>query len=96
VCHINAAANRDPLAFEDPELLDVVRPNAKEHIGFGYGAHYCLGQALARLEGRIFFETMTRRFPELRLAADEFEWTGNAEFRSLVRLPVILGAERAS
>jgi len=64
------AANRDPVWFDDPERFDVRRPNAREHIGFGKGIHYCLGAALTRLEVRIMLEHLTARIPSLRLSLD--------------------------
>ncbi|WP_059012731.1 cytochrome P450 [Streptomyces specialis] len=61
------AANRDPERFENPELLDVTR-SATSHLGFGHGAHQCLGQQLARIELRVGLTALLRRFPALRLA----------------------------
>lgn len=61
------AANRDPDVFEDPDTLDIRRPNARDHLSFGGGHHLCLGAPLARLEARIVFEELTRRLPDLRL-----------------------------
>jgi cytochrome P450 family 142 subfamily A polypeptide 1 len=63
------SANRDEAKFADPERFDVERrPN--EHLAFGFGAHYCLGQALARLELTVMFEQLLVRLPDLELAAD--------------------------
>ncbi len=62
-----AAANRDPAVFEDPDTLDITRPPGG-HVAFGHGAHACLGQQLARVELRIAFPALLRRFPGLRLA----------------------------
>lgn len=89
------AANRDPAEFEDPDRFDITRP-VQPHVGFGMGAHICLGAALARLEGRIIFETICQRFPDLQLAADPqtFEWLPTPTFHGLRRLPVTLGADR--
>lgn len=61
------AANRDPARFPDAERLDVTR-DARGHIGFGHGAHQCVGQALARIELVATFTALTRDFPTLRLA----------------------------
>jgi cytochrome P450 len=94
VMPVIAAANRDPRAFADPEAVDLGR-DAGAHITFGYGPHFCLGNALARMEAEIFFSTVARRFPKLELAADpsELEWHGNAMFRTVKRLPVALGRD---
>ncbi|WP_432000738.1 cytochrome P450 [Streptomyces sioyaensis] len=61
------AANRDPARFPDPDTLDLHR-KATGHLAFGHGIHQCLGQQLARVEMRIAFPALFRRFPTLRLA----------------------------
>ena len=61
-----SSANRDPAHFADPEGYDVTRsPN--NHIAFGFGTHFCLGAALARMEIRLFFEELVRRVRSMRL-----------------------------
>ena len=61
-----SSANRDPAHFADPERYDVTRsPN--NHIAFGFGTHFCLGAALARMEIRLFFEELVRRVRSMRL-----------------------------
>jgi cytochrome P450 len=57
------AANRDERRYPDGDRFDI-RREIGQHLTFGYGAHYCLGAALARLEGRIALEEVLRRFPE--------------------------------
>ena len=61
------SANRDPAAFAEPERFDVGRRH-NLHVAFGFGTHFCLGAALARLEIRVMFEELLRRLPDLRLA----------------------------
>ena len=63
------SANRDETVFDDPFRFDVLRsPN--NHLAFGFGSHFCLGNALARLELRTMFEQLFTRLPDLRLADD--------------------------
>ena len=61
-----AAANRDPSHWDDPEAFDIHREEAKRHVGFGAGVHYCIGAPLARMEGRIAFERLLTRMENIR------------------------------
>jgi cytochrome P450 PksS len=74
-----ASANHDPDRFANPEVYDITRSNANRHVAFGRGIHVCLGAPLARVEGQVAFETLVRRYPNLRLAVpeDEIQWSGN-------------------
>jgi cytochrome P450 len=82
-------ANRDPGEFPDPDRLDLTRPNAGRHMTFISGPHYCLGAALAKVEGEIMFATLARRFPTVRIDG-RHEWRDTAILRSLHRLPLTL------
>ncbi|GAB3491921.1 cytochrome P450 [Amycolatopsis cihanbeyliensis] len=64
------AANRDPARFADPDTLDLGRGDAGGHLAFGHGLHQCLGQQLARIEMRVGYAELFRRFPGLRLAVE--------------------------
>jgi cytochrome P450 len=81
------AANHDPAVFDEPERLDVGRdPNP--HLAFGFGAHFCLGAPLARLEAEIAFRVLLERFPHMQLATEAPEFRSNPVLRGLVSLPV--------
>lgn len=84
-----AGANRDPAQFPEPDRLDIGRePN--RHLAFGHGPHFCLGAALARLEGRIALGSLLARFPRIGLATDRPERLPLTTFRALKALPVTL------
>jgi cytochrome P450 len=90
------SANRDPLKFDAPDRLDVMRPgNAQDaHLGFGHGSHYCLGAPLARLETQLALTILFDRFPGMRPAEPrgEARWleVPFPAFRGLAELPVVL------
>jgi cytochrome P450/ABC-type nitrate/sulfonate/bicarbonate transport system ATPase subunit len=66
-----AAAGRDPERFDDPDAFDLHRANARHHIAFGKGIHFCLGANLARLEAAIALGELADRFPRLGLEAGQ-------------------------
>ena len=88
---VMGAANRDEAKFPEPDRLDVTRPNKREHLSLAFGAHHCLGAALARLEGDVVFSTLLRRFPEARLLDDQPAYAGSAMLRAIQALPTDLG-----
>jgi len=85
------SANRDARAFADPFVFNVERePN--EHVAFGYGAHFCLGASLARLELRVMFEEILTRMPSLELATNQPPQLRASNFISGIEaLPVKVG-----
>ena len=83
-----AAANRDPEVFEEPDAFNIVRTGSK-HLTFSVGPHYCLGQALARLEAPIALERLLREFPRLEIAG-EITWRRNWQLRQVSALPIEL------
>ena len=86
---ILGAANHDPEQFERPEALDVTREH-NAHLGFGKGAHYCLGAPLARLETEIALASLLHHLPGLRLAVppEEIRYRALPGFKALDVLPV--------
>ncbi|MEU3909802.1 MULTISPECIES: cytochrome P450 [unclassified Streptomyces] len=84
-----ADADRDPDRFKEPDRFDI-RRDARGHIAFGHGLHYCLGAPLARLEGRIALRSLLERFPDLAVDAEEAElpWIPGMLIRGVKKLPV--------
>lgn len=82
-------ANQDPSMFDNARHFDIARkPN--RHLTFGYGAHFCMGAALARLEGEITFPHLVQRFPKLKLAAEPIDWHATIIMRGPRVMPVEL------
>jgi cytochrome P450 len=86
-----AAANRDQEAFEDPGRFDVTRANAKGHVSFSAGRHFCLGAALARMEGEVGLRSLFDRYPDLQTLPGARR-RGTRILRGYATLPVRLGA----
>jgi cytochrome P450 len=82
------SANRDSAVFVDADVFDVTRkPNP--HLGFGQGVHYCLGANLARLELRVLFEELLRRFASVKVV-EPVEWTRSNRHTGIRHLVVEL------
>ena len=84
-----AAANRDERRFEDPERFDIHR-DVGQHVTFGYGAHYCLGAALARLEGRIALDEVLDRFPEWEIDSETLDGRPTPTVRGWDSMPALI------
>jgi cytochrome P450 len=91
VIAVMAAGNRDPERFPDPDRLDLRRPDNR-HLAFGWGAHFCFGAPLARIEGELALAALVRRFPGLALEPGLLAWRQNLGLRGLETLPVSLGS----
>jgi cytochrome P450 len=85
-----AAANRDAAMFADPDRFDACRPNAREHLAFGHGEHFCIGAQLARSEARIAIARLLARVENIRLRPDhpELEYEDTFVLRGLKALHV--------
>lgn len=89
VLTIVAAANRDALVFDQPEVFDI-SPREQKPLTFGGGIHYCVGAALARLEGKVFLEELFTHFPDFMVDIDGAEQRQAFLFRGFSSLPVSL------
>ena len=78
---LNGAANRDTRRFEEPHRFVVGRPNAREHLAFGHGAHFCPGAPLARAEGRITVERMLDRMSDIGISETAHGPAGARQYR---------------
>jgi cytochrome P450 len=85
-----ASANRDEAVFENPDAFQINRSNAREHLGFGMGIHYCPGAALAREETRIGVGMLLDRLANLRLApGNDFTHQPSMLLRGLKKLDLV-------
>jgi cytochrome P450 len=82
------AANRDDRRFPNGDAFDIHRSNG-QHLAFGYGIHFCLGAALARLEGRVALEEILKRFPEWDVDLDRAHLAPTSTVRGWETLPVV-------
>jgi hypothetical protein len=86
------SANHDPARFENPDVYDVMRKDARNHVTFGKGVHFCSGAPLARMEMKVVLELLTTKVPDMRLVPDQdFHFTPNIAMRGPTRLMVEVG-----
>ncbi len=90
-----AAANRDPEVYDHPDAFDIHRERAADHLAFGGGIHYCIGQPLARLEATIALQMLAERMPELARTGP-VRRVNSSNLRGPLRLPVTAGAARVA
>jgi cytochrome P450 len=84
------AANRDERRYEEPDRFDVHR-DLGQHLTFGYGLHFCLGAALARLEGRVALDEVLNRFPDWEVDLDAARRAPTSTVRGWESLPAVVG-----
>lgn len=86
---VMGSANRDAEVFENPETFDISRTDARNHLSFGFGIHYCLGNMLAKLQAKIALEETLQSVPSLRLTDDaDIDFRENLSFRVPLSVPV--------
>ena len=85
-----ASANRDERRFEEPDRFDIHR-DIGQHLTFGFGTHYCLGAALARMEGCIALEEVLLRWPEWEVDMENARRTQSPTVRGWDAMPCVLG-----
>lgn len=92
---IFGSANRDEGVFPDPDRFDPKRPNLRDHIAFGHGAHFCIGAPLSRLEGRIAYEELAKRVESMELAPGEtLRYEPSFILRGLEKLEIVARKKR--
>ena len=84
---LTGAAGRDERAFPDADRFDIHR-DFDLHVSFGYGIHFCLGAALARMEGRIALEETLRRFPEWEVDHENVVRLHTSTVRGFAQVPI--------
>jgi cytochrome P450 len=85
---LSASANRDERKFQDPDTFDIHR-KIDHHVSFGYGIHFCLGAALARMEGRVALDEVLKRFTSWEIDWDNAMQARTSTVRGWAAMPVI-------
>ena len=85
---LNGSANRDERHFVDADRFDIHR-EIGHHLSFGYGLHFCLGAALARLEGRVALDEVLNRWPDWEVDWDNVKQAHTPTVRGWEQLPVV-------
>jgi cytochrome P450 len=85
---LTASGNRDERKFPDADRFDI-RRKIDHHLAFGYGIHFCMGAALARLEGRVALDEVLKRFPEWEIDWDNAKQARTSTVRGWETLPVV-------
>lgn len=92
---VMGSGNRDAEVFPDGETFDIHRANARNHMAFGYGIHFCLGFQLAKMEFGIMLRQLSTRFPDLRLTGDgKIEYLPNVSFRVPSKVEITWGGNK--
>jgi cytochrome P450 len=84
------SGNRDDRVYPDGDTYNIHRP-ISQHLGFGYSVHYCMGAALARLEGRVALEEILKRFPTWEVDWDGAKLGSTSTVRGWETLPIVVG-----
>ena len=92
---VTGSAVHDERKYPDPDLFDIHR-DIDRHVSFGFGRHLCLGASLARLETRVAFEELLRRFPDFTIDETGAERHVSVNVRGLAKLPLVVETRAAA
>ena len=88
VIYLYQSAGRDEREFDNPDKFDVTRPIPKRSVNFGHGPHKCLGQHLAKLEGRVIIEEILSAIPKFKLIDEEVKRTFGEFLQGYRHMPI--------